>query len=182
MSARMTAMTGGSLRRAATCPKFRCAKSTCAILVMRGLARSVAATMLAAFCVGGVAMAEADWPLEGRWAALNQSLTFDLSLCGDSWCGVEVTTARSCGRTLLRTRSRSPEESGVIIGRLELAAQAQPYTVALDLFRRGPDAPRTLMIRGNSGGEFNFLRRMYPYMVAFDRVGDATCRHDPKVS
>jgi hypothetical protein len=38
------------------------------------------------------------------------------------------------------------------------------------------------MIRGNSGGEFNFLRRMYPYMVAFDRVGDATCRHDPKVS
>lgn len=182
MSARMTAMTGGSLRRAATCAKFRCAKLTCAGLVIRGLARSVAVAMLAAFCVGGVAMAEADWPLEGRWAALNQSLTFDLSLCGDSWCGVEVTTAGSCGRTLLRTRSRSPEESGVIIGRLELAAQAQPYTVALDLFRRRPDAPQTLMIRGNSGGEFNFLRRMYPYMVAFSRVGDATCRLDPKVS
>src|SRR5262245_3673492 len=142
-----------------------------------------------------MAMAEGDPPFEGRWTALNESLkpghalrasaplTLDLSLCGDSWCGVEVTTAGSCGRTMLHTRSQKPEETGVIIGRLELAAQTQPYTVALHLFfRRGPDAPQTLMIRGNSGGEFNFMRRMYPYMVAFDRVGDAACRHDPKVS
>jgi len=150
----------------------------------------VAGTMLATFCVAAVAKAEGDRPFEGRWAALNQSLTLDLSPCGDGWCGVEVTSAGSCGRTMLRTRSRSPEETGFIIGRLELAAQARPYTVALHLFKRGPDGdrrllrgtPDTLMIRGNSGGEFDFMRRMYPYMVAFARVGDAACRHDPKVS
>jgi len=152
---------------------------------------SVASVMLATFCVAGVAKAETDWPLEGRWAALNESLTLDLSLCGDGWCGVEVTSAGSCGPTMLRTRSRNPEETGVIIGRLELAAQARPYVVALHLYKRGPDgsdrrllrgSPDTLMIRGNTGGEFNFMRRMYPYMVAFARVGDAACRQDPKVS
>ena len=181
MRTRTTAVTGESPRRAVVCTRS----------VMRTLASSVAATMLTAFCVAGVAMAETDWPLEGRWAALNQSLTLDLSLCGDGWCGVEVTSAGSCGRTTLRTRSRSPEETGFIIGRLELAAQARPYVVALHLYKRGPDGsdrrllrgtPDTLMIRGNSGGEFDFMRRMYPYMVAFARIGDATCRHDPKVS
>ena len=171
MSARMTAVTGESPRRAVTCTRS----------VMRTLG-SVAGVMLAAFCVAGVAKADFQRTFEGRWVALNQSLTLDVSLCGDGWCGVEVTSAGSCGRTMLRTRTRSPEESGVIIGRLELAAQARPYTVALHLFKRGPDGPDALMIRGNSGSEFNFLQRMYPYMVAFARVGDAACRHDPKVS
>ena len=180
MSARMAAVTGERPRRVVTRTRS----------VMRTLG-SVASVMLATFCVAGVAKAETDWPLEGRWAALNESLTLDLSLCGDGWCGVEVTSAGSCGPTMLRTRSRNPEETGVIIGRLELAAQARPYVVALHLYKRGPDgsdrrllrgSPDTLMIRGNTGGEFNFMRRMYPYMVAFARVGDAACRQDPKVS
>ena len=71
-------------------------------------------------------------------------------------------------------------------GRLELAAQTQPYTIAIHLFRRNPNGPETLMIRGHTRGdtvtEFRPWRRIYPYMVEFARVGGATCRHDPKVS
>jgi hypothetical protein len=137
-----------------------------------------AATMLAAFCVGGVAKAESQQMVEGRWVANNQSLTLDLSRCGDGWCGIEVTQTGSCGRTVLRAAN----DGGGLTGRLELAAQAQPYTIVMHLFRRSPSAPETLMIRGHTGTRFDPWRRMYPYMVAFARTSDVTCRPDPKVS
>ena len=146
------------------------------------LGGSVAGTMLAAFCVAGVAMAETDWQLEeGRWAALNQSLTLDLSRCGDGWCGIEVTSAGSCGRTMLRVGN----DNGQLAGRLELDAQALPYTVTIHLVRRNPTDPETLMISGRARSdtvtESRPWRRIYPYMVEFTRIGDTTCRHDPKV-
>jgi hypothetical protein len=136
--------------------------------------------MVAGHCVVPVAMADADPPFEGRWTAENRSLTLDISRCGDGWCGVEV-TAESCGRTILRARSQ-PEQGGVVIGRLDLAAKAQPYTVSMDLFERGPGASYVLHIRGSSSDSFSLARRVFPYMVAFARTGDAVCRPDPKVS
>jgi hypothetical protein len=135
--------------------------------------------MLAAFYVGGVAQADIQRTFEGRWVAINQSLTLDLSRCGDGWCGIEVTRTGSCGRTLLRAGN---DDSGELTGRLELAAQAQPYTIAMHLFRRSPSDPETLMIRGHTGTRFDPWRRMYPYMVSFARTSDVTCRPDPKVS
>src|SRR5262245_4240725 len=116
MRARMAAVTGESPRRVVTCTRS----------VMRTLGL-VAGAMLATFCVAGMAMAEGDPPFEGRWTALNESLkpghalrasaplTLDLSPCGDSWCGVEVTTAGSCGRTMLRTRSQRPEDRKTVV-------------------------------------------------------------------
>ena len=135
--------------------------------------------MLATFCVGGVAKAESQRTFEGRWVANNQSLTFDLSRCGDGWCGIEVTKTGSCGRTVLRARS---DDHGELAGRMEPAAQSQPLTIAMHLFRRSPSDPELLMIRGHTGTRFEAWRRMYPYMVSFARTSDATCRPDPKVS
>jgi hypothetical protein len=137
-----------------------------------------AASMLAAFCVGGVAKADIQQTFEGRWVANNQSLTLDLSRCGDGWCGIEVTQTGSCGRTVLRAQN----DDGELMGRLELAGGAQPYTIAMHLFRRNPNDPQMLMIRGHTGTRFDPWRRMYPYMVAFTRTSDVTCRPDPKVS
>jgi len=138
-----------------------------------GMLGSVA--MLAAFCVGGVAKADIQRTFEGRWVANNQSLTLDLSRCGDGWCGIEVTKAGSCRRTVLRAARGTGNESDLLIGRLELATPTQPYTIAMHLFRRNPNDPETLMIRGNTGIRFDAWRRTYPYMVAFSRVSDVTC-------
>jgi len=142
-------------------------------------AAAVAATILAAFCVAGVAMAEPSF--DGRWVAENQSLTLDLSRCGEGWCGVEV-KAGACGRTVLRVAADSPDEGRHPIGRLELAPEARPMPIKIHLFKRATGAFDSLMILGDSGGRFDLMRRTYPYMVAFSRSGDAACRHDPKVS
>jgi len=117
--------------------------------------------------------------LEGRWVASNQSLTLDLSRCGDGWCGIEVTKTGSCGRTVLHARD---DDDGQLLGRLELATKSQPYTVAMRLFRPSPSEPEMLAINGHTGTRFDPWRRMYPYMVAFARASDVTCRPDPKVS
>ena len=148
MSARMAAVTGEGPRRAATCARS-------VIGVGFGLGSGLAAaTMLAAFCVGGVAKAGSQQTFEGRWVASNQSLTLDLSRCGNSWCGIEVTKAGSCGRAVLRVTNGSPDDSHMLYGRLELATQTQPYTIAMHLFRRNAGDPETLMIRGNTGRRY----------------------------
>jgi hypothetical protein len=147
---------------------------------------SVASVMLATFCVAGVAKADIQRTFEGRWVAKNQSLTLDLSRCDDGWCGIAVTSAGSCGRTVLRVAKGTGNDDGQLTGRLDLDPQAQPYTVAIHLFRRNPNDPETLMIRGHTRGgagtQFQPWRRIYPYMAEFARVGDTSCRHNPKVS
>jgi hypothetical protein len=152
---------------------------------MRALG-SVASVMLATFCVAAVAKAEIQRTFEGRWVANNKSLTLDLSRCDDGWCGIEVTNAGSCGRTMLRVANGTGNDEGQLTGRLELDAQALPYTIAMHLIRRNPNGPETLMIRGHTRGntatEVRPWRRIYPFMAEFTRVSDATCRHAPKVS
>jgi len=142
--------------------------------------------MLATFCVAGMAKADIQRTFEGRWVAKNQSLTLDLSRCDDGWCGIAVTSAGSCGRAVLRVAKGTGNDDGQLTGRLDLDAQALPYTIAIHLVRRKPNDPETLVIRGhtrsNAGTEFQPWRRIYPYMVEFVRVGDASCRHNPKVS
>ena len=142
--------------------------------------------MLATFCVVVVAKADIQRTFEGRWVANNRSLTLDLSRCGDGWCGIEVTAGGSCGRTVLRAVNDTGNDNGQLAGRLELDPQAQPYTIAMHIFRRNPNDPGTLMIRGHSRSdtvsELRPWRRIYPYTAEFARVGDTTCRHSPKVS
>jgi hypothetical protein len=145
---------------------------------MRFLASLIAATVFAGYCNVRMAAAEDNRSFEGRWTAENRSLTLDMFRCGNGWCGIEVTAAGSCGRTVLRT---SMTESGLFIGRLELAAQAQPYTVSL-LHQGGPGVAGRLLIHGDSSDTFHPARRVFPYMVAFARTGDTACRPDPKVS
>src|SRR5262245_36066405 len=171
----MPAVTGESPRRAVTCARS----------VMRTLG-SVASVLLATFYVAGVAKSDIQHTFEGRWIADNQSLTLDLSRCGDGWCGVEVTNAGSCGRTILRVAKSTGDSNSELTGQLELAAQAQPYAIGINLYRRDPNDPGTLLIsghtRGDTGTHFEPWRRTYPYQVEFTRVGDAVCLPSPKVS
>ncbi|PJG55345.1 hypothetical protein CVM73_09765 [Bradyrhizobium forestalis] len=67
-----------------------------------------------------------------------------------------------------------------MVGRLELAAETQPYSVSAEL-QQGQQG-RRMLLKGQSGDQFQPWRRTYPFMAALARVGDAQCRMDAKVS
>ncbi|MET0922231.1 MAG: hypothetical protein ABWY47_03770 [Xanthobacteraceae bacterium] len=155
--------------------------------VMR--ASPFAAAMVAAFCVAGMAMAEP--PLKhadiaGRWVSdrmrvsATEKLTLDISRCADGWCGVEVRNG-SCGRTTLRLdEGELREPVAAFNGRIGLASGAQPYGIRVHLSRY--EGAFQLDLFGNSGDEFEPLRRNYPYRQLMARTGEAVCPPDPKVS
>jgi hypothetical protein len=147
------------------------------------------ATMVAAFCVAGMALAQsvpaAPPELAGRWVAQKRSLMFDISRCGAGWCGVEVKDGRTCGPIALRVElaRRSPAAEYALMGRLELAAGTEPYAVELTLFEPSDGGPLKLIISGNSGDKFEpWSRRPRPFHELLARSGDAVCPPVPKVS
>ncbi len=146
------------------------------------------AVMVAAFCVAGMALAEtvptAPPELTGRWVAQKRNLVLDISRCGAGWCGVEVRDGRTCGPIALRVElvRQSAGARHELIGRLELAAGAEPYAVEVTLFEPSDGGPIKLIISGNSGDKFEPWRRNYPFRELLARSGDAVCPPVPKVS
>jgi|HubBroStandDraft_6_1064221.scaffolds.fasta_scaffold151506_3 hypothetical protein len=155
-------------------------------MALRG--RLLIAGLLGAYCVAGTAIAGPPQisasEIEGRWVSEKYKLTLDVSRCGTAWCGVEVSDGAAgvtCGRTALRLEAR--EESGQYVsfsGRLERAANSQPYAIDAGLWRR--DGVLTLTMHGISGGDFSPLRRTFDYNDVVARAGDGVCRPDPKLS
>ena len=138
--------------------------------------------MLATFCVAGMAMAETERDLAGRWVAEKQKLMLDLSRCGAGWCGVEV-AAGVCGKTVLRVAVTAADASHKTIqGRLERAAGAQSYAVEVRFFQAEPKGPVGLFMIGNSGDKIEPWRRTFPFRAEFARTGEAQCAPDPKTS
>jgi uncharacterized protein (DUF2147 family) len=153
------------------------------------LGRSILAAMIGALCVVRVATADpaalrhADY--EGRW--VSEKLTLDISRCGEGLCGVEV-LAKACGRTMLRVSEGKTREGVVLpqdrfelLGKLQLAANTEPYGVIATL-RRQDNGAMMLMIAGHTGGKYSAFRRMYDYKALLARSGEALCRPDPKIS
>ena len=163
--------------------------SGCARSVIVVLGRSILAAMIGTLCVVRVATADpvalkhADY--EGRW--VSEKLTLDISPCGEGLCGVEVLD-EACGRTLLRVSEGETREGVVLpqnrfelLGKLQLAANTEPYGVIATL-RRQDSGARTLMIAGHTGGKYSAFRRMYDYKALLVHSGEALCRPDPKTS
>lgn len=163
--------------------------SGCARSVIAVLGRSILAAMIGTLCVVRVATADpvalrhADY--EGRW--VSEKLTLDISHCGADLCGVEV-LQEACGRTVLRVREGETREGVVfpqnrfeLLGKLQLAAETEPYGVIATL-RRQDSGARTLMIAGHTGGSFSAFRRIYDYKALLAHSGEALCRPDPKMS
>ena len=144
------------------------------------------AAMVAAFCVAGMALAETSAPpdLAGRWVAQKRSLVLDISRCGAGWCGVEVKDGRTCGAIVLRVELARPSASAGqrLIGRLELAAEAEPYAVEVRFFEPSNDGQFELIISGNSGDKLEPWRRTFDFRELLARSGDAVCPPVPKVS
>jgi hypothetical protein len=149
--------------------------------------------MVSAFCVAGVAtattpVAPADiagrWQSDREWTARPDRLTFDISPCGEGWCGVQVGRNGACGKTAMRVDQAEPSEYNKerieFKGRVELASDTQAYVVRVNLFR-DQDSLR-ITIRGNTGDEFELFRRNYSFQQLMVRSGDAVCKPDAKVS
>lgn len=153
------------------------------------IVRSILAAMVGAVCVAGMAFAQrapltrADF--EGRWVSKDARLTLDVSRCGKGLCGVAVTNG-SCGHTALRVEEHAEDaayQTGVVrelAGRLQLAANTEPYGVRTTLTRDDSGA-LTLVVSGHTG-TYSPMRRTYDYNQLLVRGGDATCRPDPKLS
>ncbi len=164
-------------------------RSGCARSVIAVLDRSILAAMIGTLCVVRVATADpaalkhADY--EGRW--VSEKLTLDISRCGEGVCGVEVLD-KACGRTMLRVSEGDTREGVVLpqnrfelLGKLQLAANTEPYGVIATL-RRQDSGARTLMIAGHTGSKYSAFRRMYDYKALLVHSGEALCRPDPKTS
>src|SRR5262249_4416423 len=91
--------------------------------------------MIGMFFVVGVANAQdhlnSPPKLEGRWVAQHRSLVLDISRCGKGWCGVEVISGGTCGKTVLRLEITKLEKEfdQSLLGLLELSTEALPYSV-----------------------------------------------------
>ena len=116
----------------------------------------------------------------GRWRTDKPALVLDITPCGASWCGVEVTDKGTCGREMLRL-VQGEAAADAWRGRLELAAEAQAYAVEA---RLGGvlDNPRTLSLVGHAGGVFLPMRRVMPFRAQFVRSGDPACRSQKPIS
>jgi hypothetical protein len=138
--------------------------------------------MLATLCVAGMAVAETESDLAGRWVAGKRKLVLDVSRCGAGWCGVEVADG-ACGRTILRVAMTAAEGNrNRIRGRLELAADTESYAVQVSVYPPKADGPPELLVSGHTGGRFEMWRRTFPFSDAFARVGNAACPPDSKTS
>jgi hypothetical protein len=146
------------------------------------------ATIVTAFCVAGMALAQsvpaAPPEFAGRWVAQKRNLVLDISRCGAGWCGVEVKDARTCGAIVLRVElvREAGDARPELIGRLELAAAAEPYAVEVSFFEPRDGGPLKLIISGNSGDKFEPMRRTFAFRELMARSGDAVCPPVPKVS
>ena len=144
----------------------------------------IAGATLVWLCVGHVAIAAngdvSVAELEGRWKGGRNDLVLDISRCGSRWCGVEVTGDNACGRTVLRMDELPSRDVIHFEGRLELAAEAQPYKVWASLFR--DERGTHLEMHGQSGETIEPWRRVFPFMATLARIGDVQCRPDAKVS
>jgi hypothetical protein len=166
-----------------------CTKS---VIDAQVLTRVVAASMVTALCVAGVARAapldHAPPEIEGRWVAAKRNLVLDITRCGEGWCGVEVTNGKSCGAVVLRFELKRPENSRdsllepALFGRLELAAETRPYAVQVLFYESTARDPVRLFINGNTGSTFDAWRRSFPFQAVFARLGDPLCTAAPKVS
>jgi hypothetical protein len=121
--------------------------------------------------------------IEGRWAAEDGRLTLDMSRCKEGWCGVEVTVG-GCGKTALRIAAPDPAErlhaSVQFLGRLELAAQTQPYAVHATFVQR--ESKMQMQLVGHTGEKFELWRRTFPLRMLLARSGEAQCRPESKTS
>ena len=161
-----------------------------------GTAFRAGCTALILAALVGCIMAGAAWAIvkpediAGRWALRGSNCAigackalYDLSPCGEGWCGVEVEEGGKCGQTsihLVAEKKPDPEQA-VFSGQFRPAKGADPYVVEARIGISDSGA-RVLRILGHTGGQFQPFRRTYPLAMNLERIAGAECHGEPKTS
>lgn len=111
------------------------------------------------------------------------TLTLDVSRCGEGWCGVEVATGGACGTTALKIGAGKRDGGQTAFeGTLQLAERTEPYTVRISGHPGEAGKPATLWAVGDTGGSLRMLRRTFPFEAQLARQGEASCKPEHKTS
>lgn len=108
-------------------------------------------------------------------------LVLDVVACGTGWCGIEVAKDNACAGELMQLRPHTDtQRRNAFEGKLTLAKGTQEYVVDVTADDALDGQPATLEIVGDTGPEFRWFRRSFPFHAALSRIGDAHCRAAPK--
>jgi hypothetical protein len=104
------------------------------------------------------------------------TLVLDIVPCGGSWCGIEIDRENACAGELMQLRTHSdPQRRNAFEGKLILARGTQEYVIDASVDAALDGRPATLEIVGDTGPEFRWFRRSFPFHAALARIGDAVC-------
>ena len=127
--------------------------------------------------------------IAGRWSGTSHAeksrsiLTLDIVACGTGWCGIKVEVGDKCGGTALKLNSGVVKENnGQFQGTLSLVPGTEPYTIHATIFPPDEGKPLEMQVTGDTGGNYQALRRSFPFEAALARVKDAVCRSPATVS
>jgi hypothetical protein len=119
--------------------------------------------------------------LAGRYVSAATGTRFDIDRCGAAWCGVRIKDDASCGDIAMRlTVENATNGVALFEGSFDRRAGENRHAVRGTLFRL--DGTVTLRLDGEPGDRLQVMRRTFPYVEAFRRAGDPTCRSQDATS
>lgn len=133
--------------------------------------------------------------LDGRWSGAPYAiqndasrcengeckLVLDIVPCAAGWCGIEVTKANVCGGEAMQLKTHSDQKrQNAFEGKLSLGKDTQAYVIDANVQPAEDGRPATLEIVGDTGPEFRWFRRSFPFHAALTRISDAVCKATEK--
>lgn len=109
------------------------------------------------------------------------TLVLDIVPCANGWCGIEVDAANVCGGEAMQlTTHADKQRQNAFQGKLSLGKGTDPYVIDASFDAAEDGRPATLELVGDTGPEFRWFRRSFPFHAALTRVGDAACKANEK--
>jgi hypothetical protein len=108
-------------------------------------------------------------------------LVLDIVACASGWCAIEVDRANACATEVMQLKTHSDtKRKDAFEGKLSLGKDTQNYVIDAHLMAAEDDTPAMLELVGDTGPEFRWFRRSFPFHAALTRVGDAVCKSSEK--
>lgn len=108
-------------------------------------------------------------------------LVLDIVACASGWCAIEVDRANACATEVMQLKTHSDtKRKDAFEGKLSLGKDTQNYVIDAHLMAAEDDTPAMLELVGDTGPEFRWFRRSFPFHAALARVGDAVCKSSEK--
>ena len=103
-------------------------------------------------------------------------LILDIVPCAAGWCGIEVDQANACAVEAMQLKTHSdPKRQNAFEGKLSLGKDTQSYVIDANIEPAEESRPAILEIVGDTGPEFRWFRRSFPFHAALTRIGEAVC-------